>query len=204
MKAIRFCLIAGGISAAAWFALDSATADISGSAHDFSTEGWSQNEICKPCHTPHNATVNPVAPLWNHELSSATYVLYDSQWLHEQIEQPGEGSRICLSCHDGTVALDSFGGATGTAFITGDANIGTDLSDDHPIGIPWSHQYPNLVCSNCHNPYDPEWEMPLPFFDSKVECLTCHDPHNGTIPAEDGMLRMSQLGSEICFQCHSL
>src|SRR5438477_4520501 len=57
-------------------------AGISGSKHDFGQFGWAQNQICLPCHTPHNAIVRdangvPVGgPLWNHTLSTATYTLY--------------------------------------------------------------------------------------------------------------------------------
>src|SRR4051812_32488960 len=32
-------------------------AGISGSKHDFGQFGWAKNEICLPCHTPHNAIV---------------------------------------------------------------------------------------------------------------------------------------------------
>ncbi|UCD76570.1 MAG: hypothetical protein JSV91_06520 [Phycisphaerales bacterium] len=189
-------------AAAAGFALTGAMAGIVGSGHDFSPYGWSEFKICKPCHTPHNADTSVDAPLWNHELTTATYILYDSDTLHEEVEDPGPKSILCLSCHDGTVALDSFGGNTGMTFIEGDALLGTDLSDDHPIGIEWSHQNPDVNCFNCHNPYDPDWERPLPFFDNKMECLTCHEPHNqGQDP--DYMLRLPILGSQLCLHCHN-
>lgn len=108
-------------------------AAISGSAHDFSSMAWSGGEICKPCHTPHNADQSGISTrLWNHQLSSATYTT---------MEGTGEGqdrmdrvTRLCLSCHDGTVALDSFGGFTGGSFAPGKRNLGTDLSNDHPVG----------------------------------------------------------------------
>ncbi len=206
MHPLRATLFLAGSTAVGCLALSTAMASISGSSHDFSDDGWSEFEICKPCHTPHDADTSALAPLWNHELPTGTsYVVYDSPWLHEEAEQPGPASRLCLSCHDGTIALDSFGGATGDVFIGEDGLIGTDLSDDHPIGIPWTHQYSDLNCANCHNPYDPDWERALPFFDAKVECLTCHDPHNGgSAPSEPGMLRLTLSGSQLCFHCHSL
>ena len=182
---------------------------IVGSAHDFSGEVWSGGSICLPCHTPHHGNTDAIAPLWNHEMTSATYLLYQSTWLHEPTVQPGPQSVICLSCHDGTVALDSFGGNTGSTFISGTALIDTDLRDDHPIGIKWSHQYPNLVCSNCHDPYgggEPVTSA-LPFYvdpngDARIECMTCHDVHNEA-GFTDGMLRMSSVVSEICQYCHA-
>src|SRR5687767_3737693 len=53
---------------------------ITGSAHDFSTESWSDSQICKPCHTPHNAVeANVSSRLWNHELSTASYTLHGAR-----------------------------------------------------------------------------------------------------------------------------
>ncbi|MCP4667023.1 MAG: cytochrome C, partial [Deltaproteobacteria bacterium] len=155
---------------------------ISGSAHDFSTFGWSNNEICLPCHTPHNANTLPDAPLWNHELTTASYTLYTSSTLDATMGQPDGRSKLCLSCHDGTVAIDSFGGVTGGTTITGDANLGTDLRDDHPVSFEWGTPHPILgaPCLKCHfGAVDP-----LPFFDNgsgnnnRLECATCHDVHN--------------------------
>ena len=57
-------------------------AGIIGSKHDFGQYQWAKNQICLPCHTPHNAIVRDAngalvdAPLWNHTLSTATYTLY--------------------------------------------------------------------------------------------------------------------------------
>jgi hypothetical protein len=119
---------------------------ITGSAHDFSGDGWSGGQICVVCHTTHNGSVVQGAPLWNHELTTGTggWTLYAgvamaATPLDPGFGQAGEGiSTLCLSCHDGTVALDSFGGNTGTTFISGAANVTTDLSDDHPIAIPYN------------------------------------------------------------------
>ena len=51
---------------------------ISGSAHDFSGETWSGGTICLPCHTTHHGETTFVAPLWNHEVTAATFVMYSS------------------------------------------------------------------------------------------------------------------------------
>src|SRR4051812_19400937 len=54
-----------------------ASGGISGSAHDFSRFSWSDGEICKPCHTPHNAiAADLTGRLWNHTLSTASYTLH--------------------------------------------------------------------------------------------------------------------------------
>ena len=194
MKYIVFLFCCGLI-------IPSAKAQIAGSAHDFSGTAWSAGEICITCHTPHNSDTSINAPLWNHELSTATYTLYDSSTMDEVASQPGAASKVCLSCHDGTIALDSFGGNTGGTWIDASGNLTTDLSDDHPVGVLWSHQTEMPACTGCHNLHDPNWPMPLPFFNERVECATCHDVHNSNA-AIPHLLRLSNTQSELCLHCH--
>ncbi len=181
-----------------------ALAVISGSKHDFSAATWSGGEICNVCHTPHEGEALE-APLWNHATSTATYTLYSSPSLLVTPEQPDPGSvsRMCLSCHDGTVAIDSFGNNTGTQFmdtVNPGALLGTDLSNDHPIGIMWDHQSPPLICGNCHT-----IPQRVRFFRrngrSYVECASCHDVHNNVTNPQ--MLRVSMDGSQLCLICHN-
>ena len=79
------------------------------SKHNLSASGpgtikaTAESEICIFCHTPHNAS--PAAPLWNRASSGAVYVPYDSPSLTANPGQPTGSSRLCLSCHDGTLAL---------------------------------------------------------------------------------------------------
>jgi len=188
------------------FTASNAFAGIAGSKHNFSSQGWSGGKICKPCHTPHNADASVGnAPLWNHAVTGATYTLYSSPTLDAVMEQPGGVSKLCLSCHDGTIALDSFGGTTGSTMISGPGLIGTDLSDDHPVSFDWGHESnTGGSCSQCHDAHGSSgitFVSPLPFFDGRVECATCHDPHNG--PGFDHMLRMTMAGSALCLHCHS-
>jgi predicted CXXCH cytochrome family protein len=206
----------------------SASAGIQGSAHDFSNPahaGWSGGQICQPCHTPHNAKQGlaiRIATLWSHQLSAANYTLYSSDTLDTTPEQPRGTSKLCLSCHDGTIALDSFGAeAGGSNFIPSGADLTTNLSDDHPISIIWTHQTLAGVpsdekCYYCHDNIgeDPA-EFRLPFYeynghttglyDAYLECSSCHDPHNNGDNGADAqpfLLRMSNAGSALCLQCH--
>ncbi len=183
-------------------ALPLAFAGITGSPHDFSAKAWSGGEICVACHTPHRPDTSlPGSPLWNHEVSLASYQLYSSASLNQTPGQPGVYSKMCLSCHDGTVAISSFGQYTGTEFVTGAALVGTDLSNDHPIGISMYHSA-GLSCGNCHSLHPFGFVSVLPFFDGKVECATCHDVHNQRV-ADAKMLRKSRSGSAICQHCHA-
>ncbi len=119
--------------------------------HDFSRYDWEindgipQGEICLPCHTPHNAypyasqkTDALSLPLWNHKLTQQSFTLWSTNY------SLGVKSRFCLGCHDGQTGLDSYGGtdtSLGSRQMTGENMIGTDLTDDHPVGV----QYPMAV-----------------------------------------------------------
>jgi len=185
-----------------------ANAQITNSAHDFSSYSWSGGEICKPCHTPHFANV-AAGRLWNHTLSTATYTLFDgTTGTSADLERE---SRLCLSCHDGTVALDSFGGRTGTNFVPGWANLGTDLSNDHPIGK--TAVYPTTASTrfNAQNASHKvvsawgtlslkSWVDSTGATQYVVGCRTCHNVHNaGNF---DHMLNFSNASSHLCLTCH--
>ena len=172
-------------------------AEFAGSEHDFSNTSWSSGDSCEVCHngcmTYYGDGVDG-APFWNHEVTTATFTLYSSSTLDAVVEQPEGLSKLCLSCHDGTVALDSYGGATGSTYITGSALVGTDLSNDHPVyfvydsdlatvdgGLHDPSTAPSglggtiqedllyndrLVCASCHNVHG-MYDQP--------NCVICHD-----------------------------
>lgn len=197
--AIVVLTILAGVAATAY-------AGISGSKHDMSGKGWGTNEICIFCHTPHNANKTVAdSPLWNHQVTTATYILYGSPTLDPLFQpvQPRGPSKLCLSCHDGTVAIDSFGNVSGTQTMTGLANLGTDLSNDHPISIRWSHRAGTggdcLACHQMHG--SPELKPNLPLKDGYIECISCHDVHNKFSYAH--MTRYTMDKSVLCLKCHA-
>jgi len=181
---------------------------IVGSEHDFSGESWNTTgEICVVCHTPHHANTTVTdAPLWNHEVTQATFTPYSSATLDASVGQPDGISKLCLSCHDGTVAVDNFGGETnGSEYVSGDDLIGTDLSNDHPV----SFTYDAALASADGDLYDPtttnsglgstiDDDM---LFNHKLECASCHDVHNGS--GVDHLLVKSNDQSALCLTCHS-
>jgi hypothetical protein len=186
-----------------------ANAQITNSAHDFSSYSWSGGEICKPCHTPHFANYT-AGRLWNHALTDATYTLHDGTTGSAAVDMD-RVSRLCMSCHDGTVALDSFGGTTGTNFIPGRAKIGVDLRDDHPIGS--KAIYPTTA-STRFNPQDANHQVVWnghtlrlrQWFDANnvenyvVGCSTCHNVHNAGNYGH--LLQFSNASSAVCLTCH--
>lgn len=190
----------------AFFLVGYALAEIAGSVHDFSAMGWSGGQICLPCHTPHNAdTTVAGSPLWNHEVTVATYALYSSGTLDAAPGQPAGVSKLCLSCHDGTVALDSFGGNTGATYITGSDLIGTDLSNDHPISFTYNDALattdgelhpPSTTDSSLGGTIDDDM-----LFSGNLECASCHDVHD-KYPANPSLLVITNAGSALCLVCH--
>ncbi|MFH1851497.1 MAG: cytochrome c3 family protein [Candidatus Neomarinimicrobiota bacterium] len=180
---------------------------IAGSAHDFSASSWnSSGEICIVCHTPHNANTNVTgAPLWNHQVTSSTYTLYSSFSVDASMGQPSGSSKLCLSCHDGTVAVDNFGSVTtGTTDISSANEIGTSISDDHPISFTYDDALatsdgglyaPTTVNSGLGSTIDADL-----LADHKLECSSCHDVHDN---GSGSFLVMANDASALCLTCHN-
>ena len=199
------------------FIANCSMAQIGGTAHDFSTETWApaENKMCGVCHTTHNAMNEPSAPLWNHESTSAAgYSLYSSPTFDNHggttITDPGASSKLCLSCHDGTVALENFGGiATGTTYIQEGSRIGgitgNDLSRDHPISFDYTDALA-AADGGLHAPSSSNSGLGGTIaddllFNNRMECASCHDVHNKySVPH---LLKISNFNSELCLTCHN-
>ena len=196
---------------------------IEGSPHDFRagfSTGWvTTTEICVVCHAPHD---NPMGDgssglLWNRSFATTqTYVVYSNvDTMTAVTGQPSGVSKLCLSCHDGTVAIDQFGAETsGVNFLTSSdaAYVGTDLSNDHPI----SFDYPTTNASTG----DPELFVKTTtvsgwggaatvtidtgmLIGGKVECASCHDVHNTNTAVSTNLLVVSNDASGLCLTCHN-
>ncbi|MBI5095237.1 MAG: cytochrome c3 family protein [Candidatus Hydrogenedentes bacterium] len=186
--------------------LSSTAGTIAGTDHDFSSQGWSNGEICVVCHTPHNAnTTVTAAPLWNHQVSTATYTVYSSGTLNATVGQPDGATKLCLSCHDGTVAIDSFGGRTGTQMMSGGALVGTSLSNDHPVSFTYDSALATTD-AGLKNPASATSGLgstiAADMLDGgKMQCSSCHDVHNGSGVSK--LLLKSNAGSALCLTCHT-
>ena len=158
-------------------------------------------EVCRPCHTPHNSDTT-VGYLWNHALSAGGWTLHDDA---DPASLLSSSSVLCLSCHDGTVAIDSFGGATGSRFLSGTKNLGTALTNDHPIGVDYptdafAYNQPDGD-GNVVDPVETPAGMSAHLEDGKVQCGSCHFAHGSRAPY--GMfLRVDNTGSALCMTCH--
>jgi hypothetical protein len=190
-----------------------AVADITNTRHNFSAllapspayvdparraQATNESQICAFCHTPHGATKEPRAPIWNRQLSQATYIPYSSTSIDAtDIGQPTGKSKLCLSCHDGTIALGAVnvlnreefnrsgktvpftfpqGGSSppgtipqGLGAQTGfTRNLGTDLTNTHPI----SFTFDSAQAARDGELYDP----------AAVAHLAERSPHSGAAP----------------------
>jgi len=162
-----------------------------------------EDRVCLPCHTPHNARTDANGQsmvLWNHAITDQTFEMYTTSAGHTA-GQPEGSSKLCLSCHDGATAIDDFGGNDeffNNVKITADrlSNLGTDLRDDHPIGIEYPP--PDLTGYNDKSTFTGAKLVTINGVD-RVECTSCHDPHNNSL----GMfLRQTVAGSALCLECH--
>ena len=155
--------------------------------------------LCIFCHTPHNA--NPTRALWNRQFSGFTYQLYGSSTLKALLNQPTGTSRLCLSCHDGILALGNLrvpppGGTLTLGPLTGRTVLGTDLSDDHPI----SFTYDSALAVTRGQLADPS-TLPAAIHldDKQLQCTSCHNPHEDQ---RAKFLRMDNRSGALCTACH--
>jgi predicted CXXCH cytochrome family protein len=161
------------------------------------------NQVCLPCHTPHNALLSGAENvLWNHAETGQTFAMFITT--EPQSAKPEGPSKLCLSCHDGVTAIDNYGGSGGTGIvITGKAAIGTDLSNDHPIGVV----YPTARPSEYKDPSTfapgigsgPGVKLVTISGRDRVECNSCHNVHNNGL---GNFLRAPIQESWLCLQCH--
>lgn len=187
-----------------------------------------------PHHT--NTSVSP-APLWNRYNAAGAYTAYGTTLGGSTITAVGSVSLACLSCHDGVTTFDNLVNAPGAGgvnsagvsqgwtyqmggmpsmnkmmpFVDGAAderlNIGTDLSNDHPLSVTYSSDRASLraqstalssinltaglqasaVSAYGNNLSQNRWAIRGFVSDTasisdllrngKVECSSCHDPH---------------------------
>ncbi len=179
-----------------------------------------ETQVCKFCHVPHSAVVPQ--PLWGHALSSVERydvpVLRRATGVAEAMPQPDGASRLCLSCHDGTVALGDLGRAGRQIAMAGAQRldrsrpgfIGTDLSGSHPISfvVPEAGRGEHGSGDMGTRPRS------LVLADGKVrldeagkmQCTTCHDAHSDRYYEAGRVPRfwVKPTVEEVCLACHEL
>lgn len=180
-----------------------------GSQHDLTTTGSgsvksSTPDACIFCHAPHNASAT-VTPLWDHALSIQSYTTYNSSTYTAGAQTPAaSSSKLCLSCHDGTIAM-GITIAAGTIATSGTMspidNLGTNLATGHPMSMTPvdDGQLTGSLFTNPPNTKD----TAVLLVNGKIECTTCHDPHvpNKDPVAKKFLVRSNSKGV-LCTACH--
>jgi mono/diheme cytochrome c family protein len=138
--------------------------------------------------------------------------------VHVGLNAVSEGDG-CLACHSSGAGIVSGAGATDFRIFA----IGTDLRNDHPVGVKFPATGPGID----FNPPGPvrsgvRWfdtngngapdTREVRLYDSgdgfEVECASCHDPHGvpsggAGSPFNPSFLRVANTGSALCLTCHT-
>jgi predicted CXXCH cytochrome family protein len=192
---------------------NSRKSEILNSRHDFRASSSAQirsvdtHDACIFCHTPHNA--NPGELLWNHQLSGQQLSGYQSSTLEATVGgiTPADSSKLCLSCHDGSIALGETMNNGRIPFqpealdplppnLPSNLAAGKGLSDDHPVAF---HPSPGA-------------KIRLPAAGDAVrldaagrlQCTSCHEPHEEYRDPVTGKFLVKQnQASALCLTCHT-
>ena len=219
------------------FAQKPSKALIANSLHDlrpgFAQYGYNSYALCNYCHIAHKvaastypANIGPL--LWNHSLSSVSaYGVYTSdifQTYNTDIADLGplntgayNTSNMCLSCHDGTVAIASFYDYSDAQALNGktyglnggqvltmptDATV-KDLTNTHPVNFTY-YNAPWIAQAGVRAPaalWSVDGAGSVPLENGKVQCWTCHDAHNGASPIFEQNFPTQSTGT-FCTYCH--
>ena len=185
---------------------------MSGSGHDLSVNGsgpvtaTTERQVCIFCHASHAA--KPAVPLWNHAPSSTSgYSLYTSS-TYVQTNPPtiSERSKLCLSCHDGTVAMGQTvanGLIATTGSLASKDTLGNGaLNVDHPFGFTLPAVDDGEIQRSLMASPPATSDPAVKLFNNTIECVTCHEPHDPNRDTAVQFMARSNMDSAICTACH--
>ena len=165
-----------------------------------------RTDSCSYCHAPHSG-LN--LGLWNQKLTTQTYTMYSSDTEKNTGVQPvlASDSNMCLSCHDGTVAVGSTV-AYGQVTMRGSMNtldvFSSKMQSSHPFSLaPPLKDNVHLVASLAANGKTADATGAVKLINGSVECTSCHNPH---VQAKDlvsqNFLVKDSSGGQLCLSCH--
>ncbi len=184
--------------------------------HNLSSSGkgeikaLSETRVCIFCHSSHNTSAE--GPLWNHETTApGKFKMYERSTMEAKPEQPNGATKLCLSCHDGTIAVGAVlghggpiamksTGASGEIPAGKKSSLGTDLSGTHPVSFKYGQDLAVGKTNLRWPPVDPEGDVKLDA-DGYVQCTICHDPH-GSRSDKYPFWQKSTFG-QVCQVCHA-
>jgi predicted CXXCH cytochrome family protein len=193
---------------------------IANTKHDLSStstaaiKSTTQGDTCVFCHVSHNSQPAVSRPLWSHNMtiqnltwSAATVrgTALPTSMTSTQLA----GSRACMSCHDGTIALGDLlnkpldATVTGPNATAGKLTAGVNylnpgaMQSNHPLGVPQPPavtgftSFKTPLAGSAVN-YDAN---------GNVQCDSCHNPHDNTYGT---FLKINPAGGAICLTCHNV
>jgi len=185
------------------------TGDVLG-AHDLSMSGTSHiqgsmSAACLYCHVPHSGAGK--AALWGQTYSNQIYSTYVSNTAQNTTVQPtlGDASSMCLSCHDGTVAVGQV--VPYGPFIMRGNNpsvMGSQLQGSHPFSLQLPlKDAPSLVASLTANGTTADATKSVKLVKGNVECTSCHNPHIQSVDRLSlNFLVLDNRKGALCLACH--
>ncbi len=178
-----------------------------------------ETEICIFCHTPHHAQA--ATALWNRQDPTGPFITYWSSSLdaysQSNAPEPDGASKLCLSCHDGTLALGALlsrendiamsGTEGGRMPSSASGYVGQDLTGGHPISfivtdtlISTNNAKDSQLASLAEMKSDADVSFDK---DDKIQCTTCHNPHDDSNYGASGIhFYVKQSFSDTCVVCH--
>jgi predicted CXXCH cytochrome family protein len=174
-----------------------------------SIRSTTETRVCVFCHSSHNASNE--GPLWNHETTPSQFQTYSRSTMISNPEAPNGATKLCLSCHDGTIAVGAVRSLGRAIPMTGvgpsgkipsghRSNLGTDLSGTHPVSVRFQQEKALMKPSLRWPPSDPLNQVGVDG-NGYVQCTACHDPH-GSRSAKYPFWQKESF-SEVCNVCHA-
>jgi predicted CXXCH cytochrome family protein len=163
-------------------------------------------DSCAYCHAPHSGVS---MGLWNQKLTTQTYTMYTSKTAKNSGVQPAlaSSSNMCLSCHDGTVAVGdtvAYGQVTTIGSMNSVDVFSDKMQSSHPFSLaPPIKDNVHLAASLAANGKTADLTGAVKLINGSVECTSCHNPH---VQAKDMMsqnfLVRDGSGGQLCLSCH--
>lgn len=199
------------------FVIAQGSGSVFDSKHNLSVSGpgeiksTNESRVCIFCHSSHNASSE--GPLWGHQTTSnRSFETYQRSTLDSKPEQPNGVTKLCLSCHDGTVAVGAVSGlrriemkgvgSNGAISAARKSNLGHDLTGTHPISIKYDRSTALKDASLRWPPVDPAGEVGVDG-EGFVQCTACHDPHDDS-KSDRYPFWKKETFDEVCLVCHDM
>jgi len=152
---------------------------------------------CVFCHAPRSHSLSLGSWIEDQPENLLVYP-YDRPSEQSPVGKPDGSSLMCLGCHDGTIALGDIVSRTESAEAArGDSR--TNFSDGHPVSLfyePGESDDGRALVSRDSLPEQVRLDER-----GKMQCTTCHDPHDDSY---GNFLVMEYSDQRLCVACHAM